>query len=51
MVVISTQVADPKHIMSELVDYALKIQDGTLPPDPAFYGCVYAAPDDCRSVG
>lgn len=47
MVVISTQSADPNHIMSELVDYALKIQEGTLPPDPAFYGCVYAAPDDC----
>lgn len=46
MVVISTQSADPNHIMSELVDYALKIQDGTLPPDPAFYGCVYAAPED-----
>ena len=49
MVVISTQSADPNHIMSELVDYALKIQDGTLPPDPSFYGCVYAAPDDCDS--
>jgi len=47
MVVISTQSADPNHIMSELVDYALKIEDGTLPYDPAFYGCVYAAPDDC----
>jgi len=47
MIVISTQSADPNHIMSELVDYALKIEDGTLPADPAFYGCVYAAPDDC----
>jgi phage terminase large subunit-like protein len=47
MVVISTQSADPNHIMSELVDYALKMQDGTLPEDPSFYGCVYAAPDDC----
>lgn len=46
MVVISTQSADPNHIMSELVDYALKIEDGTLPADPAFYGCIYAAPDD-----
>lgn len=46
MVVISTQSADPNHIMSELVDYALKIQDGTLPVDPAFYGAVYAAPDN-----
>jgi phage terminase large subunit-like protein len=47
MVVISTQSADPNHIMSELVDYALKIKEGTLPPDPSFYGCIYAAPDDC----
>lgn len=47
MVVISTQTVDPHHIMTELVDYALKIQDGTLPADPSFYGCVYAAPDDC----
>lgn len=46
MVVISTQCADPRHVMSELVDYALKIEDGTLPPDPSFYGCVYTAPDD-----
>lgn len=46
MIVISTQSADPRHIMSELVDYALKIEDGTLPADPSFYGCVYAAPDD-----
>ena len=46
MVVISTQSADNNHIMSELVDYSLKIQEGTLPPDPAFYGCIYAAPDD-----
>ncbi len=47
MIVISTQSADPNHIMSELVDYALKIKDGTLPDDPTFYGCIYAAPDDC----
>ena len=46
MVVISTQSPDPHHIMSELVDYALDIENGTLPPDPSFYGCVYAAPDD-----
>lgn len=47
IMVISTQSADPLHIMSELTDYARKIEDGTLPPDPAFYGCIYAAPDDC----
>jgi phage terminase large subunit-like protein len=47
MVVISTQSADPHHILSELVDYGLKIQDGTLPADPAFHATIYAAPDDC----
>jgi len=47
MVIIGTQSADPNHIMSELVDYALAIKDGTLPDDPTFYGCVYAAPNDC----
>ncbi|OPL14706.1 MAG: terminase [delta proteobacterium MLS_D] len=46
MIVISTQSPSPAHIMSELVDYALKIEDGTLPPDPSFYGCAFAAPDD-----
>jgi len=45
-IVISTQSADPNHVLSELVDYALKIKEGTLPPDPTFYGCVYAAPED-----
>jgi len=43
---ISTQSPDPHHVMSELCDYSLKIQDGTLPFDPAFYGCVYQAPMD-----
>lgn len=47
VVAISTQSADPNHIMSELVDYALKIEDGNLPHDPAFFGCVYCAPDGC----
>ncbi|WP_319524663.1 terminase TerL endonuclease subunit [uncultured Desulfosarcina sp.] len=46
MVVISTQSPDPHHIMSELVDYAIDLENGTLPPDPSFFGCVYAALDD-----
>ena len=46
MIVISTQSPDPHHVMSELVDYAIGLDDGSLPPDPSFYGCVYAAPDD-----
>ena len=47
MVVISTQSADPRHVLSELVDYALSIEEGSLPPDPSFYGAVFAAADDC----
>jgi phage terminase large subunit-like protein len=47
MVVISTQSADPHHVLSELVDYALSIEEGSLPPDPSFYGAVFAAADDC----
>jgi phage terminase large subunit-like protein len=46
MIVISTQSPDPHHVMSELVDYAIALDAGTLPPDPSFFGCVYAAPDD-----
>jgi phage terminase large subunit-like protein len=46
-IVISTQSADPHHVLSELVDYSLSIEEGSLPPDPSFFGCVYAAPDEC----
>ncbi|WP_419661502.1 phage terminase [Desulfosarcina variabilis str. Montpellier] len=46
MIVISTQSPNPHHIMSELVDYGVSINDGTLPPDPAFHATIYAAPDD-----
>ncbi len=46
MIVISTQSPSPNHVMSELVDYAIGLDDGTLPPDPSFFGCVYAAPAD-----
>lgn len=45
MIVISTQSGDPKHIMSELVDYAVQVRDG-LVEDAAFYPCVYTAPED-----
>ena len=44
-VVISTQAADDNHPMSELVDYALKIESGII-EDPTFYGRVWAAPED-----
>lgn len=47
-IVISTQSPDPHHVMSELVDYAIDIETGTLPKDPSFYGCIYAAPDDAN---
>lgn len=46
MVVISTQSSDPLHVMSELVDYGEKLQEGTLPPDPSFHATIYKAPDD-----
>ena len=46
MVVISTQTQDPHHILSELIDYHLSIQEGTLPADPGFYGYVASAPMD-----
>jgi phage terminase large subunit-like protein len=45
-IVISTQSADPNHVLTELIDYALQIEEGSLPPDFTFYGCVYTAPDD-----
>ncbi|MFO7556766.1 MAG: terminase TerL endonuclease subunit, partial [Desulfobacterales bacterium] len=45
-VIISTQSPDPNHIMSELVDYGLKIDEGTLPNDPTFHYTIYTAPED-----
>jgi phage terminase large subunit-like protein len=44
-IVISTQSADPHHIMSELVDYGLKVNQGIL-EDPTFYAAIYTAPED-----
>lgn len=44
-VVISTQSADPLHVMSELVDYGRQVQEGVI-EDPTFLPVIYAAPDD-----
>jgi phage terminase large subunit-like protein len=46
MVVISTQSSDPHHIMTELVDYGVKLKEGTLPPDPSFHATIYMAPEE-----
>lgn len=46
MLVISTQAPANDHIMSELVDYGAKIDDGQF-EDPAFTAHVYKADDDC----
>jgi phage terminase large subunit-like protein len=45
-IVISTQSSDPNHVLSELIDYSLKIEEKTLPEDPTFFGCIYVAPED-----
>lgn len=45
VIVISTQSADPLHIMSELVDYGLQVRDGTI-DDPTFHATIYAADED-----
>jgi len=45
-IVISTQSPDPNHIMSELVDYGLKIDEGSLPKDPTFHSTIFVAPED-----
>lgn len=45
-VIISTQSPDPNHVMSELVDYGLKIDEGDLPPDPTFHATIFTAPMD-----
>jgi len=45
-VIISTQSPDPNHVMSELVDYGLKIEEGILPPDPTFHSTIFTAPED-----
>lgn len=45
VVVISTQSADPLHVMSELVDYGRQVNEGVV-EDRAFHATIYAAPDD-----
>lgn len=44
-VIISTVASSPTHIMSELVDYGRKIQEGTI-RDPAFIPFIYEVPAD-----
>jgi phage terminase large subunit-like protein len=43
-VVISTQSPDSESIMSELVDYGIRVQNGE--KDPTFYPVIYTAPED-----
>jgi phage terminase large subunit-like protein len=45
VVVISTQSADPNHVMSEIVSYGRSVLDGTI-EDPTFHATIYSAPDD-----
>lgn len=44
-IVISTQSADPFHVMSELVRYGEGVRDGTI-KDPTFAAHIFAAPMD-----
>lgn len=44
-VVIGTQAASDENLMSELVDYAQRVNDGDV-EDETFHGVVYAAPED-----
>ncbi len=44
-IIISTQSSDPHSIMTELVDYGMKVRDGIL-LDPTFYPVIYTAPED-----
>ncbi|WP_199556242.1 terminase large subunit [Sandaracinobacteroides hominis] len=45
LVAIGTQSADHDNMMSELVDYAERLQGGDI-TDPAFHGAVYRIPDE-----
>ena len=45
MLVIGTQSPRPENIMSELVDYATRVNTGEI-VDASFHGAVYAVPDD-----
>lgn len=45
MLVIGTQSPYPENLMSELVDYAERVNGGEI-SDPSFHGVVYAVPED-----
>jgi phage terminase large subunit-like protein len=45
VIVISTQSADPNHVMSELIAYGRSVLDGSI-EDPSFYAAIYTVPDD-----
>lgn len=45
VVVISTQSADPNHVMSELTEYGRRVLEGTI-EDSTFLPVIYAAPED-----
>ncbi|WP_137133498.1 terminase TerL endonuclease subunit [Rhizobium sp. FKY42] len=45
MVCISTQAAADHHVLSELIDYGLRVQSGDV-DDPSFHLTLYAAPQD-----
>lgn len=45
MLAIGTQSPSPVNIMSELVDYAGRVNSGEI-EDPSFHGAVYAVPED-----
>src|SRR5690606_8594153 len=45
MMVISTQAAADHAVLSELIDYGLKVQEGEI-DDPSFHLTLYAAPPD-----
>ncbi|EPR12082.1 hypothetical protein M527_01825 [Sphingobium indicum IP26] len=45
MLAIGTQSPSPINIMSELVDYAARVNSGEI-SDPSFHGALYAVPED-----
>lgn len=47
LMVISTQAADDTAILSELIDYGLKIESGEI-EDPSFHLTLFAAPEDAN---
>ena len=45
LVTISTQAPDDTHILSELIDYGLRVQSGEV-ADPSFHLTLFSAPED-----